>query len=207
MKGTFTWNPGQVVHAGGSGADPLPPLCLKLIIPPCHGVGGCPGDPSPPLAGTDPPYHFRVGMDIYCPTETSCKIVKDPVCNIAYIPKMDGGVSGIPPPHFAFQIDHTPPPPYRGGIPDTPHRKWNNREMIRCLPFSRPSLSVGNSENGKTDLGPGGEGGIQQTPPPSLFPDGAPYLQESYCQFRPDDTTSIRTPNRQRLTSTPSTSE
>jgi hypothetical protein len=150
---------------GGVAHTPSPWLFSNRSYPPALCVGGCPGYPSPRLDKRDPPHPFlrRVPM----PTPRRSMGPEMPGNN-ARFPFVERGVSGIPPPHGMQQTDHTPPPPGRGGIPDTPLLR---PEIVgnRKLPGDRMGGVLPRGEIVWRLVGVGTQGrGVYRRPPPSL---------------------------------------
>jgi len=63
------------MNRGESAGHPLPLLRSGSIIPPCLGMGGCPGYPAPLFAGRDPFPGFEESNDVLSPPEPGSGII------------------------------------------------------------------------------------------------------------------------------------
>lgn len=101
---------------GGIRYTPLLFLFQIDQTPPPWG-GGVSGRPLPPYGRNR---HPHPGLSRAVSLVLRRKQPPENLCNNARFPFLEWGVSGIPPPHVAFQIDHTPPPMVRGVYRITP---------------------------------------------------------------------------------------
>jgi hypothetical protein len=96
------------------GVSGIPPFCFcfKSIRPPLPWGGGVSGRPLPPYGRNSPPHP---GLSRAVSLVLRRKQPPENLCNNVRFPFLEWGASGIPPPHVAFQIDHTPLPVTWGG--------------------------------------------------------------------------------------------
>jgi len=129
---------------GGSKIDP-PTLWKKIRVnPPWWGVGGLPADPSPPPAQIDPPLSFLGRSETTLSDGAMIRKTGKTACNNAYIPVLERGVNGRPPPPLTFKIDLTPPPCVRGGMLRPPHqgRKLRENRVTGTMPDRNPTSGM-----------------------------------------------------------------